>query len=205
MKQILLSLFTLVSIFSSLAQTVKVNETDRKVGKVLRTGQAISLELDEKFVSKLWKKQIKDFGKSSKEGEFNVFEAGIIPSISTTPLKIITTVQGSGSHGTIVWMAVDMGSEWITANHSKYSTLEKILHDFGVKAYTEDINKDIEAAESALNKASKDYEKMKKEGQKLANNHKQNAEQKKIASSAAKKNMLIFEKKTTKKTNFTPN
>lgn len=177
MKKILTTLCLAGALGFASAQTVTVTESDQKVEKIVRTGHAISLELDEKFVEKLWKKECKEFGKSSKSGKIMVFEAGIIPSLSTMPIKILTKVEG-GKNGTIVWMAVDMGSEWITASHPKYASLQKILHDFGVKAYTADINKDIEAAEAALNKASKDFDKSTKEGEKLAKSHAQNAEKK---------------------------
>lgn len=146
MRKILTTLCLVGTIGFASAQTVTVTESDQKVEKILRTGHAITLELDEKFVEKLWKKESKEFGKSSKSGKIVTFDAGVIPSLSTMPIKILTMVEGSGKNGTIVWMAVDMGSEWITASHPKYATLQKILHKFGVKAYTTDINNDIETA-----------------------------------------------------------
>ncbi len=182
MNLVMKKIFTVIYLLSTLgfvfSQTVKVTESDRKVSKVVRSGQAIMLELDVKLVEKLWKKEAKNFGKSSKDGKVTVFEAGIIPSISTHPLHVLTKVEGSGSHGTIVWMAVDTGSEWVTKSHSKYSKLEKILKDFGIKAYTTDINNDIKIAEFALNKASKDLSQIKKQGEKLAINLTQNADKK---------------------------
>ncbi len=208
MKKIISSALLIGFMSFASAQTVKVIESDKEVEKVIRTGLSITLELDSKSVEKLWKKEMKEYGKTNKMGKFTSLPVANIPAVSGTPVSVLTSVASSGKKGTVVWIAIDLGSEWVTKSNSKYSSVEKLLHDFGVKAYVDDINKDIEAAETALGKASKDYDKIQKEGEKLVGSLEQNARQKvnlekQLSNNASKKIQLEKDIDQNKKDNTT--
>lgn len=176
MKKIILWVALAVSSVA-LSQTVTITESDMVVNKINRTGLGTILELDDNDVEKLWKKELKEFGSTGKEGKFIYLEHAEMPSLTSKKVRVYSSVEKSGK-GVLVWVAVDLGDAWVTKSHPKYSSLEKILRDFAVKAYTEDINEQIEDAEDALNKTTKDYEKEVKEGEKLVDDLKDNAEEK---------------------------
>ena len=73
---------------------------------------------------------------------------------------------------------IDAGDAFVTKSHTKWSALEKVLHDFGVLAYTDDINEQIADAEGALEKASKVYDKTIKEGERLSTSLDRNVQKK---------------------------
>ncbi len=184
------------------AQKVTVNQTDQKVNKITRPGAAIYLELDEKTVSNLWKKQFKDYGKVSTSGGDYFIEAATVPGINSI-VRTISRVEKSGK-GTMVWMAVDMGDEWAQSGGRGWSAIEKILHSFGVTAYKEDIMEQIADAEKALDKTVKVQEKTMKEGDNLQSDFEDNAEEKirlenALKDNAAKKQQLIQDIEQNKK------
>ena len=164
--------------FLSLGQTVTVEENDQNINKIKRTGLSTIIELDEKYVSNLFKKELKEFGRVSKDGDVYLIETANMPSITSSNVRVYGKTSKVGKKGTLVWIAVDMGDAFITRSHPKYGALEKILHDFGVKVYLEDINEQVEDAEKALEKSSKDYNKVSKEGEDLSNDLKNNAKEK---------------------------
>lgn len=177
MKRILITLMTVVSAIS-FSQTVTVTESDKLVDKIQRTGGLITLELDKKMVLDLWKKQLKEYGKVSKDGNVITVEQAQMPTITSSAVKIYTVIESSGNHSCQVWMAIDAGDAFVTKTHTKWSALDKIMHDFGISAYTDDINAQIADAESALEKASKTYDKTVKDGDKLKTDMDRNIQRK---------------------------
>lgn len=202
MKKNIVILLTLLFAGLVQAQKVTVNQTDQKVNKITRPGAAVYLELDEKTVSNLWKKQFKDFGKVSTSGGDYYIEAATVPGINSI-VRTISRVEKSGK-GTMVWMAVDMGDEWAQSGGAGWGAIEKILHNFGVTAYKEDIMEQIADAEKALGKTVKDQEKTIKDGENLQSDFEDNAEEKirlenALKDNAAKKQQLTQDIEQNKK------
>lgn len=194
----------LALLFSSLvqAQKVKVSQVDQKINKIPRTGAAVYLEMDQKTVSNSWKKQFKDYGKVSTSGGDYYIEAATVPGINSV-VRTISRVEKSGK-GTMVWMAIDLGDEWAQSGGKGWSALEKILYNFGVNAYKEDIMVQIADAEKALDKTVKTQDKTIKEGESLQSNFKDNAEEKiklenSLKDNAAKKEQLTRDIEQNKK------
>ena len=176
MKKILiLSVFVFSALFTQ-AQKVTINQTDQKVNKITRPGASVYLELGEKEVKNLWKKRFKDFGKVTTSGGDYFIEIGTVPGISST-VRVISRVESSGK-GTMVWMAVDMGDEWAQSGGKGWASIQKILKEFGVEAYKEDIMIQIDDAEKALGKTVKEQEKTVKSGENLQSDLQQNGENK---------------------------
>ena len=178
MKKILI--LCVVSLWCAVgfAQKVSAFETNKEIDDVPRKGMAISLQLDKKFVDKMWSKKLKEFGgKSSKVKGGSEIEGAEIPSVAKNPVKIISTV-GKGKGGVEVWWAIDMGTTYMEKGGSGWSAAEKIMLDFGKEAYREDINEQIAEAEKAYEKAQKDYDKEVKEGEGLVKDVEDNGKDK---------------------------
>ena len=178
MKKILIFSIAVVVSICSFGQKVTVYETNKEINSTPRKGMAVSLQLDKKFVEKMWKKKLKEFGgKSSNVKGGTEIEGASIPSVAKNPVKIITSV-GKGKDGIEVWWAIDMGTSYMEKGGSGWSSAEKIMNDFGKEAYIEDINEQIAEAEKAYEKAQKDYDKEVKEGEDLVKDVEKNGKDK---------------------------
>lgn len=159
-------------------QKLSVYETNKEIDKIPRKGMAISLQLDNKFVDKAWKKKLKEFGgKSSNVKGGTEINAAEIPPVSKNPVKIFTSVD-KAKGGVEVWWAIDMGTTYMEKGGSGWSAAEKILIDFAKETHREDINVQIAEAEKAHEKAQKDYEKEISEGEDLVKNIEKNKDEK---------------------------
>ena len=157
-----IAIFAIVQI--SLAQKVTVQPSERSVDKIPHKGMSVTLELEKKFVEKLWKKRLKEFGgKSSGLKGATVIEGASVSDVSSTPAKIMTITSG-GKGNVEVWWAIDLGTEWVTQNSSSYSAASNILKDFGMSAYRQDITEQIEDAEKEYEKTVKNLDKAVKDG-----------------------------------------
>lgn len=177
MKKISLFIILLSMITLSIAQKIVVKDQDYEIEKINRTGLAVVIELDKKFVQDLWKDKLKDLGKvNSSKGEF-IIDVAQLPEVSSSPVKIYSVVE-KVSHGTMVWLAIDMGSSLVTPGQKGYKSAVKVLEDFAKSCFIADINEQIKDAEKAKEDAIKDQEKMIKEGDKLSNELSDNAKEK---------------------------
>jgi hypothetical protein len=155
-------LFISINAFS---QKVNVTEKDETIETTLRHGLSIQLVLEAEDVQKAWIKKLKEFGKVESVGDIHKVESALITSISPTPVRVISQLTKTDK-GVYVFYAIDLGTNYLSfANDSlKYRIAEKILHDFGVMMYHEDINEDIKNAEKVLLKTVSAQEKVVNEG-----------------------------------------
>lgn len=176
MKNIILAAFAVLMTTTAFSQvSIPVTERDMKIDKISRTGLSIRLDLDKKFVKDLWKKKLKEYGKVS--GSLSM-DAATIPSISSRSVRVLSSVTSDGK-GCIVWFAVDLGDKWVTKNGGTgYSAAEKILKDFGLSCYREEINEEIKDAEKALAKVVKEEENVIKKGEQLQHDIEKNGKEK---------------------------
>lgn len=187
MRKLLIVAFSLATIQMVSAQKVIVNEMSKTVNKINRTGLGAVVEINSKDVDNAWKKRLKDFGKVSNEGDFMVIHPASIPSVSSQPVKVTSSVSSSGK-GTLVWWAIDLGDKFVTSGGTGYKAAEKLLYDFCIEMYMEDVNEQIEDAEKALEKTVKTQEKTIKDGEDLQGDLEDNIKEKKDLEDALKKN-----------------
>lgn len=187
MRKLLLITFSVFMMQSLLAQKVTVSEMSQKVNKINRTGMGMLLDINSKDVENAFKKKLKDYGKVDKEGDYMIVHPAQVSSVSSKPVKITAKVQSQGKQ-TLVWWAIDLGDKYVTSGGTGYKAAEKILHDFGIEMYLEDINEQIKDAEDALEKVVKQQDKTIKEGENLQDDLKDNAKEKEDLESALKKN-----------------
>jgi archaellum component FlaG (FlaF/FlaG flagellin family) len=174
----LLSFFLVLSFFTfSSGQKINVSQTSETIEKIPRTGLAVIIALDEGEVEDEWKKQLKNYGKvESSKGVYTIAVANI-PSVSSSPCRVTSIVKGSGK-GSQVWWTIDLGNSMLTSNSSASKAAEKILHDFAILCYKDDINNQIKEAEKALAGSVKNQEKETKEGQDLVKDVEKNKQEK---------------------------
>ena len=147
------------------SQKVNVTEKDETIETTLRHGLSIQLVLEAEDVQKAWIKKLKEFGKVESVGDIHKVESALITSISPAPVRVISQLTKTDK-GVYVFYAIDLGTNYLSfANDSlKYRITEKILHDFGVMLYHEDINEDIKNAEKVLLKTVSAQERIVNEG-----------------------------------------
>src|SRR5436190_471375 len=125
----------------SFGQKIRVSETEESIEKIPRKGLSIIIELDDNEVEDNWKKQLKTYGKvDNSKGIYTVAVANV-PSVSSSPCRVTSIVKSSGK-GTQVWYSIDLGTSHVTSqgNASAYKAAEKILNDFAILCYKDDIN-----------------------------------------------------------------
>lgn len=179
MKKIATLVLFLFALKLATAQKVTVNETTEIVEKISRTGLSTVIALDQKKVQKAWEKQLKNYGKITESKGIYTIPVANIPSISSTPCRVTSIVKSSGK-GTMVWWAIDLGDEHVnsSSNSHAYKAAEKILSDFSMQCYREDVNDQIEEAEKALQNSVKTQEKKVKEGENLVRDVEKNKQEK---------------------------
>lgn len=173
-------LFIIISLFLSItftfAQKVDVISLDQKVEKIPRSGIATYIELDKKGTENLWKKHLKEYGKVEKEKGVYYVNFAKINNISGT-VRILSKVE-STSQGTMIWFTIDNGESYIKKGEDNYKTAKKILHEFGIMAYRNDVMEQIKDAEKAHSKAIRNQQKTVKKGENLSNSLRKNGEEK---------------------------
>lgn len=172
---ILLNLFCISLI--SFSQKVEVISLDQKIEKIPRIGVATYIELDKKDIDGLWKKQLKEYGKVEKDNGIFYVNIANVKNISSSPMKVISIVDKT-SQGTMIWLAIDKGDTYIKKGESGYDEMKKILYDFGIMAYRNDVMEQLKKAEKAHAKALRNQERTVKTGENLSKSLTRNGEQK---------------------------
>ena len=162
------------------AQKVKVQESSESIENVTRQGMFVLLELDKKEVEKAWVKYLKTYGKTSTSTGAILVQAAEMKAICDYPCRVSSKVEVSAL-GSKVWWAIDLGPKYVTKeSEAEYRGAEKMLYEFAVNAYKDDVNRQIADAEGALEVATKIHEKEVKEGtdllEKIDNNKIQKTE-----------------------------
>ncbi len=169
--------FLYIGIFT-FGQKITVTETQKPIDGTNRPGYLTTVQLEKKFVEKVVKESVKDFGKIDKEGQtFYILEAKV-PTISSNPIKLIFTLESAGASGTTIWMAFDLTNAFVSGSHAKNLDASTLVKDIAKKCYTTSYQEDIKAAEDALSDASKDHEKTLKQSESLQHDLEKNTEKK---------------------------
>jgi hypothetical protein len=164
MHKNLILFFLLVSMSTIEAQKIKIQESSEMVENISRSGMFVLLELDKKDVEKLWIKYLKNYGKPSSSSGVISIHAADMKAISDYPCRVFSmaTVTSTGSR---VWWAIDLGAKFVSKeSEAEYKGAEKMLYEFAISAYRDDVNKQILDAEGALLAATKIQEKEVNEG-----------------------------------------
>lgn len=181
MQKYIVIFFLLLSVNVVNAQKIKIQESSEIVEGLSRTGMFVLLELDKKEVEKAWIKYLKQYGKPETGKGLVLVQAADMKAISSYPSRVISMVEVAHT-GSRVWWAIDMGSKFVTKeSEAEYKGAEKMLYEFALNAYRDDVNRQIIDAEGALESATKIHEKEVNEGitlqEKIDNNKVQKQDQ----------------------------
>ncbi len=173
MKKILLMciLLTITTQVHTLqAQTVTVQPATEFLQTTEAKGIQTVLYVDEKYVTKGWKEFLKQYGKAeSPKGSKNVYmvSSGKIPNLSFQSVVIASKITEKNG-ATTVFYSVKEDSTYLTeAAHAKYASTSELLHDFGVKMYQEQVNREIEVGEKELDKRTRTHSQLVRKGEGL--------------------------------------
>jgi hypothetical protein len=180
MRKLLIAFFLpLLLAFQSNPPSIKVYEKEEKVENLQRNGFAVLILLEKSMVEKAWSKKVKELGKVESRGEQYTVKEAVMPSISAQPVRLYSKVLEKSKQGVEVWVAVDLGTEFVTSGHAKKAEIERLLYDFALETYRADLAMQVSEAEDALSKSTKEYERSIATEQKIRNKKERNVEQKK--------------------------
>lgn len=194
MRIIIILFLTGLFIQNVYSQKIKIVEASETIDKVSKSGLYTVVDLDSKNVEKAWERHLKTFGKLESSKGILIVPVAKISEISSQNCVVNSKVQ-STSNGAKIWWSIDMGNAYATpeSNNRAYKAAEKILYDFVVNCYKEDVNEQIKDAEKALSTASKNQEKEMKEGDQLVKNVERNKQQKEKLQQALEENAKELE------------
>lgn len=167
-KGLLVAAMLLVSGMAS-AQVMRVEESEQVVGGVKRSGQQLSVQLDPKFVEKVWKDHLaQEAGKVKHSKGVYTVEGAKLNDISKEPLRVISTV-GTYANGSYVWWSLDMGTTRLgkSTTPEAYAAAEQFMEAFGRKLYQEDVLLQINEAENVLRNTKKEQDRVVKQANDL--------------------------------------
>ncbi len=158
---------------SAYAQTVYAGESTVDKGKV--AGLYLTLQGDGKQIEKDWENQLQKYGRvSASRGTYRVPNASI-PSVSSEPVNLVSTVKSSRTSATI-FAAFDLGSgNYVTTGGTGYSGAEELLKNFsGNTLYQQEVR----GAQAGFDEAQKNHQKLVRNGERLQRAIEQNAKEK---------------------------
>jgi coenzyme F420-reducing hydrogenase delta subunit len=207
MKNYQLSFIAFLFLFSLQlnAQKVKVIETSEHVNGIKYEGVATTIQLDAKPIEKEWVKYLKTWNKleTSKYNGYTVRQAEM-KNIDKEPVTIYSTISGGKSGVMIFWAIEKSNGEFIKKGEDGFESMKKMLYDFAIEQYREDMNMQIAEAEKVVQKTVKEYEKKVSEGEKLDKSLDKNAKEKadleeKLKDNAKEREKLLQDKETNKR------
>lgn len=148
------------------AQKVVVSEVKKRVEGTQRLGHSITVLLDPVTAEKTWQKYLKEIGKVEKRNDHNFINGAQLQRISSSPMQLYAISERKTTGGIELWWSFNAEEKPLETG-SGFKEAGMVLQEFGKRLYIDDINKDIEAAEKALQTTAKSYEKTVSEGNSL--------------------------------------
>ncbi len=154
-------IFTVFTFAINLAhsQTVTVNKQNEKIKNETLEVFVTSLDGSKSDIQSAWVRFLKDMGKLKQSGHpMTVTE----PTINGTPFSkgIVYADMNEGEKNSTVWMGINP-TEWDDKD-IKYANreLQKMLYQFGVKFYRDQVQKQIDETQQALDAVEKQQQRM---------------------------------------------
>jgi predicted RNase H-like nuclease (RuvC/YqgF family) len=153
--------FNLFLFISGIAhsQTVTVNKQNEKVKGETIEVFAVSLEGKKEDIKSSWIKFLKDMGKLRQLGSpMTVAE----PVISETPFSkgVVYAGTNEGDKNSTVWMGIN-SKEWEDKDVTYANReLQKMMNQFGIKFYRDQIQVQIDETQQALDAVAKQQQRM---------------------------------------------
>lgn len=176
------------------AREITIHEGKETIDRIQREGIYVIIELEAGFVKNAWEKKVKEFGRIDITKGYSIMKNVNIPNVSTGG-NSYSNVAGHLNGTKVFWAVEDVTGPVIASSGHKWEEMKKILTQFAKQTYIDDINIQIIAAENALNAATKNQEKVIKEGESIKNQISNNEQERidlenKLKTNAANKEQL---------------
>ncbi|MCU0417732.1 MAG: hypothetical protein MUE33_11165 [Cytophagaceae bacterium] len=173
---------------------IKIHEGKETVDRILREGVYVIIELDYTFVKNAWEKKVKEFGRVDLTKGYAVMKNVTIPNV-TTGGNSYSNVSPQTNGTKVFWAVEDVSGPVVPGSGHKWDELKKKLLAFAKQTYVDDINNQIIAAENALQAATRNQEKIIREGENLQKQQYDNEQERielenKLKANAAAKEQL---------------
>jgi hypothetical protein len=151
------------------AQWVEVNSANGHFGEKSLKGYVVCLELDIKSVEKSWSRYMKSFGKfeSSEKQSLEGYNL-VLSSISSDAVDMYTKITVS-PRCVQVFMGASRAGSMLELPEGQSENVKKMLYDFAVEQYRQDLINQISEAERVVSLAVKAHDKRANEGSSLKN------------------------------------
>lgn len=198
MKSLIVLFTSLFITISSLAQTgareITIHEGKETIDRIQREGIYVIIELEANFVKNAWEKKVKEFGRIDITKGYSIMKNITVANV-TTGGNSYSNVAGHLNGTKVFWAIEDISGPVTNASGAKWDEMKKILIQFAKQTYIDDINVQIIAAENALNAATKNQEKIIKEGESIKNQISNNEQERidlenKLKANASNKELL---------------
>ncbi|GAA4305112.1 DNA repair ATPase [Nibribacter koreensis] len=145
-------------------QRSTVDEKEVDINGIVRKGQRIMIQLDNKVVEKAWASYLKEKSGGTVKGPsilptakaqagkgVYTVEKAQIDTITTNPMRIMSKVEGS-DQGTMVWWSLDLGNAYLSKKETtkEWARSEALLQQFARQLYKQDVQNQIADAEKVL-------------------------------------------------------
>jgi predicted aspartyl protease len=144
--------FLLTSLLS--AQTIKVTKKNNRIKDNLATGFALELNGKAEDVEDALPRFLKDYGKTRSTSDYVSVLSPALGDIVFEGNTLYATSEGTETKS-IVWIGLDT-VEWRDRDVKKVlGRVEKLVYQFGVKFYRDQIQKDIDESQQAFDATEK--------------------------------------------------
>jgi hypothetical protein len=158
------------------SQDIVVNSANNTFGDKSIKGYVVCLELDVKSVEKNWNKFLKSFGKFENTSKQTLQGQNLmVPSIASDAIDFFSRLVVSPRCIEVFMGALRAGSN-LELLDVQAENVKKMLYNFAVEQYKQDITSQISEAERVVNLAVRAHDKRVNEGNniknKISKNHK---------------------------------
>ncbi|KAA3437737.1 hypothetical protein [Rufibacter hautae] len=165
----------------ALAQGPRIEEAEMVVNGISRKGQRATLQLDREVVERAWKIYLKDqsgtrvsgvpvwpFSKAKAPKGIYTIEKGKIDTISSSPVNIVSKVEG-GQDSTTVWWSLEVGGKNLNQGDTpkEWERTAGLLQQFARNLYLEDVQSEVDYAEDVVVYSKAEAERMARSASKI--------------------------------------
>ena len=153
MNRLAIFSFAMLISLSAMAQTVKVNSKTNRIKGNSCAGFAVDLDAKSGAVEDALVKFLKDYGKPRSSTDYVSVLGPTLGGTTYDGKTLYGTVSGDDKKAQ-VWLGIDT-AEWKSSSTAALERLEKMIYQFGVNFYKEQIQKEIDESQRALDATEK--------------------------------------------------
>ena len=154
MKRLAVFSFALLLTPVLLAQTIKVTQKNNRIKDNLVTGYSLELNGKAEEVEEALTKFLKDYGKTRSTSDYVSVLSPALGDIVFEGNTLYATSEGTDTKS-MVWVGLD-SAEWRDRDTKKVlGRVEKLVYQFGVRFYRDQIQIDIDESQQAFDATEK--------------------------------------------------